>query len=80
MKVFLSYLQLSLTSFKMILKLMHSRYSIAEVLAFKTIYSGPLESFPNTCTDLSSRAKTSLRSYRLDEYLEVRCDVSSMVS
>ena len=42
---------------------MCSRYSVAEVLRFNTIYSAPLELSPNTCTASISQTKMSLRSY-----------------
>ena len=67
MKMFLSYLQLTATLLKTTLKLMCSRYSVAEVLTFNTIYSAPLESFSNTCTASISQTKMSLRSYSVQK-------------
>ena len=52
MKEFSNYLQLTVTLFEKISKLICIHYSVAEVLTFIAIYSAPLELFSNTCTAL----------------------------
>lgn len=47
----------------MVLKLMCSRYTVAEVLTFNLIYSAWLESLPNTCRVSICQLEMSLRSY-----------------